>query len=518
MLDQIDDTIVAVSSASGRSPVGIIRLTGSQSISIVEEITNLAGGCCLRDVSGSTRIEGAIAIGADADVPATFYVFRHPQSYTREDTVEIYTIGSPPLLELLRKRMIALGARAAEAGEFTARAFLNGAMNLAQAEAVGALIRAQSDTQLRASRRAMDGEFTRAISSVRDGLAELLALVEADIDFAEEPIEFITPHDVRRRLGEVAQTLSRLKAGSIAEEQLDQLPHVLLFGAPNAGKSSLMNQLTGTSRSICAAVAGTTRDILSAPMRIGRGEAILLDAAGVDQSPDEVISAAREMVLATAERVDMICIVLDVTQPVDEHVVSLARSLDTAGIVVVANKTDLLEQTSLASDGASPPGHTSTTENVRESNSADEPGTASQRESLAHHERGSPSQSRRLMCDVVAELEELSIGAVCSVSAKTGAGMDALRDHLCDALSEQPSIVATEVVALNMRQRAAIAEAAEAICRATEIIQQAAETVDCADILAFELREALDLLGQVTGDVTTEDLLGQVFAKFCIGK
>jgi tRNA modification GTPase len=467
MLDRVDDTIVAISSAPGYGALGIVRLSGPEAIHIADRMASAAAGGPLASRPGSTRVSGEVLIDATIRLPAVFYVFRAPHSYTRQDMVEIHTVGSPPALDLVRRRALDLGALAAEPGEFTARAFLNGAMDLASAEAVAGIIRAQTDTQLRASRRMMDGELSRHVRESRDTLAELVALVEADIDFAEEPIEFITPSALRDRLADIDARLQPLLQGEASAERLEVLPRILLFGPPNAGKSSLMNRLSGTSRAICAAAGGTTRDILSAPIRLGRAEAILLDTAGVDRSEDEIVAQARAMTLSEAERVDLICVVVDVTSADDEHLCSTVRSLE-APVVVAANKSDLVSASQLT--------------------------------------------------DVVDGLKRWRTGPVCAVSAKDGSGIDMLRARFAEALGTTATTTLGEAVVLSERQRQAVRDASEAIQRAVELSENATETIDCADLLAFELREALDALGSVTGEVTTEDLLAQVFANFCIGK
>jgi len=468
MLDRLDETIVAVSSAPGRSALGIVRLSGPEVISIVDRMARTAGGEPLAKQPGSTRLQGEIFLDEQLALPATFYLFRSPHSYTREDLIEIHTIGSPPALELVTGRAIELGARGAEPGEFTARAFLHGAMNLAEAESVAGLIRAQTDTQLRASRRMIDGALSKAVSEVRDTLAELLALVEADIDFAEEPIEFITPGELQDKLSQVSRRLQQILRDATPAEQLDALPHILLFGAPNTGKSTLMNRLSGTSRAICAAAAGTTRDVLSAPVSLGRQEAILLDAAGVDQSVDELALIARDMTLSTAQTVDLLCLVVDVTASPDHHVLECLRSLDVGRTVVVANKCDLLCDTQ------------------------------------------TPSRLQ--------SLRALNLGPVCPVSALTGRGINLLRQTLAEGLSAVETTTLREALVLTQRQCAGVSAAGEAVDRAIALSRDAAETIDCADVLSFEVREALDALGTIIGTVPTEDLLAHVFANFCVGK
>jgi len=467
MLDRLNDTIVAVSSAAGHAPVGIVRLSGPGALAIAERLCCL-GGRDIRLLAGGSRFPADVAVGAETRLPATVYLFRAPRSYTRQDLVEIHTVGSPAALDWLKCAAVYYGAIAAQPGEFTARAFLSGRLALSEAEGVAALIRAQSDTQLRASRRLLDGALHRHVEDVRDTLAELLALVEADIDFAEEPIEFITPESLRQRLESLSARLGELLAGGCTQEQLDALPRILLLGPPNAGKSSLMNALTGIPRALCAPIAGTTRDVLSASMRLGRAEVIVLDAAGIDQSEDTLMAQARTRTLAAAERVDLVCLVIDLTAPEEDPIAQTIASLSLPRVVVALNKSDLV------------------------------PGEVV--ESALDHWR-----SR-------------AIGPVHAVSALERVGVDGLRRAFADGLGETPVTTAGEGIALTQRQQSAIHEARDAIARTAVISQSATETIDCAETIAFELREALDALGAVTGAVTTDDLLARVFANFCIGK
>lgn len=468
MLERLDDTIVAISSAPGHGRVGIVRLGGPDALSIADQMARPATGAPFSRRPGSTRTLGEVFIDHELSLPADVYIFRAPRSYTRQHIVELHTIGSPAALELVRVRAIELGASPAEPGEFTARAFVHGAMDLAEAEAVAGIISARSDTQLRAARLVMEGELSRQVADAKAALAELLALVEADIDFAEEPIDFITPAALRGRLKELAASLEPLLWAAVSKQGMDTLPRILLFGPPNAGKSSLMNRLSGTNRAICAAAAGTTRDILSAPIRVGRGEAILLDTAGIDRSRDELVAAARASAMSAARRVDLVCVVLDVSQPDDGHLLESFRSLEVRRCVLAANKADLVGASEL---------------------------------------RGA-----------IGRLERWNMGAVCSVSALRGTGIDRLRDAFADRLGATIATTAGEAVALNARQGNAIRSATQAMKRAATLSEGIDETIDCAELLAFELREALDDLSVLTGEVSTNDLLRRVFANFCIGK
>ncbi len=468
MEPDVEDIIVAVSSAAGFAPVGIVRLSGPGAHELADRMLRLDGGATVAGMAGFRRAACEILLDDVRALPAAVYVFRAPRSYTRQDMIEIQTIGAPAVLEAVVDRCVELGARRAAPGEFTARAFLNGAMDLTRAEAVAAVIHAETDAQLAAARRMGDGVLRGRIEAAMDELARLTALVEADIDFAEEPIEFISPAQLAADAGAVADVMAALTHDSLYAERIDAAPRVLLFGRPNAGKSSLLNALSATDRAICSAVAGTTRDVISAPARLGRLDVILLDGAGVDDRDTDVMALARQMVLAETQRVDLVCVVVDATDDPAAAEADMAARLGDRPRLVVVSKIDLLH--------------------------------ADERAVLQDADRAAGR------------------AAPLGVSASTGEGLAGLRAALADRLADTSQTVGGSTLVLTARQRDALASAGDSLRRAMELAATASCVADVADLIAFELRDALDALGQITGRVTTDDLLGRIFADFCIGK
>ncbi len=500
MLDRIDDTIVAVSSAPGYGPIGIVRMSGPDTMPLLERMSRLSNDRPLSECRGFSRLGGEVYFDdSGCGLPATILVFRAPRSYTCQDLAEIHLPGVPVALNAVRDRAIRLGAIHAQPGEFTARAFLNGRLSLTQAEGVAHVIRAQTDTQLRAARRMMDGDLAVRISTVRDKLAELLALIEADIDFAEEPIEFITPKDLSYRLHEAGADLDDLASPDRSLEQMDTLPHVLLLGPPNAGKSTLMNRLSKTDRAICAAVAGTTRDLLAAPIEVGGQDAILLDSAGIDEGRSGLDARSQAAALDRARSVDVVCVVIDATRPVPEAFLYAVEAAAPARIVVALNKIDA------APTQPNPPSDSVSTQNPAPM--------------LRYVSFGSaiPAEgSSAIASSTAARLRAL--GPTCAISAMHGYGLDELDRLLRGAIGASPTTERGEAVVLTARQNEAIHATASAIGRAIALSEGSQQVIDSADLLAFEVREAVDLLGTITGDVSTEDLLNRIFADFCIGK
>jgi tRNA modification GTPase len=331
---------------------------------------------------------------------------------------------------------------------------------------VAAVIAAQSDAHLRAARRLQEGRLAAEVQTMRDELAALLALVEAGIDFVDEPIEFITADETMRRLLRIDADLQSWIMQGHTVEALSVLPQVLLLGPPNAGKSSLLNCLSGTPRAICAAVAGTTRDILSVPVSLQPGDAVLLDSAGIDAAPDEILVQARKAALREARQVELVCLVIDMSVE-NESFLQEAAHWVSGPAVLAANKTDRLR-----------------TEEVAQR---------------------------------VEKLRAAHRWPVVPVSALHGAGMSELRRALADALNIRGETGSGGFI-FNERQRASVLAAVQSVARARALLRDRADVAANAELLAFELREGLDSLGGISGEVSTEELLGQVFSRFCIGK
>ena len=450
-------TIVALSSAPPPAHRCIIRLSGEKAREIALGIFNPDGQPIARRwMAGSVRLDGLC-------VPGALILFESPASYTGQDAAEIHTPGSVWLVGALLKALQAAGARQAEPGEFTARAYFTGKMDLTAAEGISAAIAAQNEAELRAARSLLAGELATRVKAMCDRLAHLLALLEAGIDFTDEmsdqDISFITESDLRRRILDLHGELGALLRDSPRLERLSHEPRMLLLGRPNAGKSSLLNLLAGTSRAVVSDVAGTTRDILECPVVLPDGVVRLLDVAGVedpahDTTPDNSTAQISRMMALQAENArrsaDFRIGVVDVTDTrpwiFSEHEIDL----------LIFTKSDKLK------DVTAPAG-----------------------------------TARGLSLPVV------------TVSVLGGQGFDDLRAVLGRVAFSRSS---SSGLALTTRHVQALRVAEASL---SSVIRQ-----DLADpeVVALLLKETLGALASISGEVTPDDILGKVFANFCIGK
>ena len=453
-----DDTIVAVSSAVGASARGIVRLSGPDSLRCVSDVfgsNELADTKSFCHVFGRCRLSETISCGAEV------YVFRSGHSYTTQDMAELHLPGSIPILRMVVEALINSGARMAQPGEFTARAFFNGRIDLTEAEAVASAISARSDGQLRAAERLLAGELHNRSSRLAHRLAELLAMVEANIDFSEEEIDFATVEQLLIQIKSIKADLEELLHNSVNWAELEHLPQVVLAGPANSGKSSLVNRLVGIDRSIVSGIAGTTRDMLTAPLSLADGECMLIDTAGLGQTADTLAEETQQLTRNSIAVCDLLVWVVDITE-LDGADITIPADLKLPKhVIVVCNKIDLID---------------SVPEVYK--NAADR--------------------------------------AVLLVSVLEGDNVDSLRDMIGDILASEMNVECSgEALALTVRQRRALMSCQHSLCDA---IGLASGMEFQPELLAVELREALDYLGSISGELVTEDILGHIFSRFCVGK
>ncbi|MEW6687754.1 MAG: tRNA uridine-5-carboxymethylaminomethyl(34) synthesis GTPase MnmE [Pseudomonadota bacterium] len=436
----VADTIAAIATPAGRGGIGIVRVSGTRVPEIAKAVLgNLprarrAEHCFFRDARGE-QIDEGIAL-----------YFEAPHSYTGEPVLELQGHGGPVVMHALLAAVLDAGARLAEPGEYTRRAFLNGRIDLAQAEAVADLIDAASREAARCALRSLAGEFSAAIDALVGALTELRALTEALLDFPEEELDPLHRGDAAARLARLRAALEDMLAKCRQGSLLRTGIHVVLAGRPNVGKSSLLNRLAGEERAIVTAIPGTTRDALREPIQIDGVPLIVVDTAGLRASRDELERLGIDRARQEMARADLVLAVLDASSPEapeGELPADVPR-------IRVLNKIDLV------------------------------PGGAAGR-------RG----------------EELR------VSAKTGAGLDALRSAILEAAGWQGG---GESVFLARERHLRALRAARAHLAA------AAGRQEQWEFFAEELRLAQEALGEITGRVSADDLLGEIFARFCIGK
>ncbi len=463
-----DDIIAAIASPPGLAVRGILRVTGPDAIDACAKMLRPLDNRGLAEQAPWRIIPGWLSLADQVTIPANAVLFRPPRSYTGQELVELHVAGSPAVLEMALTACLQAGARLAEPGEFTARAFLTGRMDLVAAEAVAARIAAASDTQLAAAQQLAAGTLADRARGAAADLAEVLGLVEAGIDFADEPIEFINEQALHHRLAALRDSIGDLLARSLDMRRLETLPRVALLGPANVGKSSLLNRLSGLDRSICSGAAGTTRDVLSAAVDTPAGQVMLLDGPGLGPPLGPVDEMAQQAWLRALAQADLLLLVLDARRVYHQGQAPAARDLvepavrevlDRRPYMVVLNKRDLLDET--------------------------------QQDEVAGRFERDNGPAAHMICAV------------------TGDGCEQLREAIGDRVGGSPTAGEGRIV-LTARH-------GEALTRTIEAIDAAGRESE-AELIALHLREAMTAVGQITGQVTTEDLLERVFSKFCIGK
>ena len=468
---EIQDTIIAVSSPVGRAYHAIIKISGAEAISCLKDVF-IASRLCfdLETVPTYTSVAGSIHSDDEHfDIPVVLYVMKQPHSYTKEDVVEVHTPGSPLLVKMAMDVILTKGIltkkniRLAQPGEFTKRAFLHGRIDLTQAEAVMQLIRAQTDDEREIALTQLSGAGSHRISHIRNELVSLCAYVEAAIDFSDQDIEITSHGEIMHKLVDIEECINRLllesETGRIASEGIN----TVLYGKPNVGKSSLINALLGKRRSLVSDAPGTTRDVVTDILEIDGIRFRLSDTAGIDNTRDVVASSAMEKTHTTLKQANLLLLVLDCSEDIEAQLDGLR--LDTPGnnIIIVINKSDKRKAGSLPE--------------------------------LPIKLRNYP---------------------LVKTSTLTGDGLEALKVQLAahalggDLTTRLPG----GRLACNQRQSEALYRALQSVRQAKE----AAENNESYEFIAMETRSAIDSLGEIVGEIATEDILNKIFSEFCIGK
>ena len=452
----MSDTIAAIATAPGRGGIGIVRLSGPAAKSIGENI-------CRRELQPRTPHLCNFHENEQSIDQGIALFFPSPNSFTGEDVVELQGHGGPVILDMIVRTACGLGARPARPGEFSERAFLNDKLDLAQAEAVADLIASTTESAARGAMRSLKGEFSRAVEQLMKDVISLRVYVEAAIDFPEEEVDFISEGEVADRLSalqkQLEDVLETTRQGSLLREGMK----LVIAGRPNAGKSSLLNALTGQDNAIVTAIEGTTRDVLREHIQIDGMPLHIVDTAGLRESTDLVEQEGIRRAWAEMETADLILLVIDST-------------------------TDDATQTD--ADLVWPELHEHIPSSI--------PVT------LIHNK-----------CDLVRRnpaLREASGCTVIELSAKTGDGLELLRSHLKQAMGYRPDL-STPYLA---RRRHL-----EALTKAGTYLQEGLAQLEghaAPELLAEDLRHCHESLGEITGSMSSDELLGEIFSSFCIGK
>ena len=454
-----DDTISALATPNGVGAIGVIRLSGPRALQIVNSAFQ---GNNLEEAESHTAHFGRIAYKDQILDEVVATVFKNPRSYTGEDVVEVSCHGSPYILQSVLELFAQKGARLAEPGEFTLRAFLNGKLDLSQAEAVADLIASNSEAAHKVAMNQMRGGFSRQIKDLREQLIHFASLVELELDFSEEDVEFADRSQLEELIQKTLKVISGLIASFKTGNAIRNGVPVAIVGKPNAGKSTLLNALLNEERALVTDIAGTTRDTVEDEMVIEGIYFRFIDTAGLRQTEDTVEAMGVQRAYEKMESADIVLYLFDLNNHTPEEAAQnlqelQARSGEGAIILPLANKIDK------------------------------------------------------------AEPQEIGIFKnyldFIPLSAKRQNGLDVLKEKLVSlVLSGRTG--ENETLITNIRHFQSLTKTAEAL----EAVQNGMQLGISGDLLAADIRQALFHLGEITGEITTDDLLGNIFSKFCIGK
>ncbi len=462
---QLQDTICAPATAAGVAAIAIIRLSGNKATDIADGMFKPAGGQKeLADFSSHKMIFGHIVREESLIDEVLLTRFVAPHSYTGEDMVEVSCHGSPYIQQQILNLMIELGARMAHPGEFTMRAFLNGRMDLSQAEAVADLISSNSEASRKMAMNQMRGHFSKRIMELRQKILEFSALIELELDFSEEDVEFANRDDLLDLLNETEAEINALRDSFSMGNVLKLGVPVAIIGKPNVGKSTLLNAILNEERAIVSEIPGTTRDAIEDTITIGGVAFRFIDTAGLRESEDTIEKVGIGRTYEKIQQASIILYIFDASQTsLDEIAETMKEFRERVGdenkrLILIANKIDLMEE-------------------------------------IPHHFRS------------LVDLETIF------VSAKRKENISMLTESLLKTVEQHPE-ESRDLLVTNSRHFEALTGAGKAI----EAIRKGITDQIPGDLLSIDLRTALHHLGSITGEVTSDEILGEIFGRFCIGK
>lgn len=457
----IDDTIAAIATAPGEGGIGIVRISGEKSLEVAQSIFKSKSGKMIKDYNTRTLIYGKIVDGEKVIDEVLVAYMKGPNSYTAEDVIEINCHGGFISVKKILELILSKGVRIADAGEFTKRAFLNGRIDLSQAEAIIDVIKSKTDMAHEVAQNQLEGSLAKKIKDLRMNVTEVLAHLEVSIDFAEEDVEEITYQTLEEKAHELRNEITKLydtaESGKILRDGLK----TVIVGKPNVGKSSLLNSILGENRAIVTDIAGTTRDVIEEFVNIKGIPLKIVDTAGIRETEDIVEKIGVEKSRESFSTADLVIMVLDASRKLSEEDMEILESIKNKKTIVLLNKVDLEAQIEL--------------EKIKEFVSSDD---------------------------------------IIEISALKNQGIEKLQDKI-ESMVYQGSVKnSSNLMITNSRHKDALFKAYESINDAISAIEQRMPY----DFIEVDFKNIWDYLGYINGDTVREDLLDTIFANFCIGK
>ncbi len=483
-MGSLDDTICAVATPVGEGGVGIVRVSGARAFSTASHILRLRSGKSIADLKPYRLCLGQFVVspsyagkifGIDQHSvldEVMVVIMRGPRSYTGEDVIEVHAHGGPVIENAICEALILSGARLAEPGEFTKRAFLNGRMDLTQAEGVLDTIRANSLQSLKMAQEQLQGRFSCLIKAQRDRLLTLVAHLEAGMDFVDDDIQFIEHTKLKNDVQEILKEISRMVDSADEGRMIREGIRTVIMGRPNVGKSSLLNAILGTNRAIVSHIPGTTRDILEEAIMVDGVMIRLFDTAGLRDSMDELENEGMSRATRAINEADVLVLAFDQSNMLSEKDLFFVQESLSRPSVMVLNKSDLLPKYSLKEF----------------------------QETVEQIQQHSGAEDTRL--------------SYVEASALTGEGIESLKKAIKSLAIGRRYEVGDSMFISRLRHKTLLRQAETALRNSLTAI----DDTFSAECVALELRIALNALGEIVGVVTNEDILDHIFREFCIGK